>query len=146
MPPASSRANLVKPNYKTNSPASITIEEDQSHQVRLLLAFSLPFHWCINNKIKRKKSSGPIWNSFLRWLAEGGEHYIWLVVTKEKLESGIRNGKNLLWDISPSSLRLHKMIPYIVCGLKNIYTTGFKNNTYYKLWTSFLIHIPMPCI
>lgn len=68
------------------------------------------------------------------------------LVSGDQGKAWIRDGKNLPWDISPSSLKLHKMIPYIVCGLKNIYTTGFKNNTYYKLWTSFLIHIPTPCI
>lgn len=32
-----------------------------------------------NVNCKKKKSSGPIWNSFLRRLAEGREHFIWLV-------------------------------------------------------------------
>lgn len=56
---------------------------------------------------KKKKSSGPIWNSFLRCLAESREHLSWLVVTKENLALGIRDGKKIYEIFSPSSLRSH---------------------------------------
>lgn len=88
----------MKPNYKTNCSASITTGEDQPHQVRLLLASFLPFRRCVKDImkmsiIKKKKSSGPSWNSFWRWMAESREHLGSLAVTKENPGLGIRDGK-----------------------------------------------------
>lgn len=82
---------------------------------------------------------------FFPEVAAKGRHLSWLVVTKERLESGIRDGKKPTEIFNPSFLRWQNYSLYILLRLKIICMIGLKKNTYYKLWVSFLIYKSMPC-